>query len=198
MTNRILPPYQVETPQYVPGMSVSVMPMSSKHANWMNDYEYFDQLGRDPLQQRRIWGITDSSTQLESVKEVLEDFPKQMHRRRILMKAAKRGDENIVRCLVEAGTRVQPDFEKAKEDKERDEHEDDDADTISLPDKENETCVPAFVAVSHGRLGCVKIFIESGVEVDARDEFGRTLLIAAAGSNQLDISSNYSLKVPIL
>lgn len=183
---QILPPYQVETPEYMPGMSVSVMPMTSKHADWLEDYEYYDQLGRDPLQQQRVWGINDPKERVEKLKGLLDEYPKQMHRRQILFKAACRGDEDIVRHLVDIGVRVQPDLTKAKEEEEKGE-ESDDEDKVSLPDKEDTSCVPLFAAISNGRLGCVKIFIESGVDVDTRDETGRTPLIAAACNSQVDI-----------
>jgi hypothetical protein len=127
----VLPPYQIETPAYTPGMAVSVMLMSSKHAHWLDDYEYYDQLGRDPLQVRRIWGISDPLVRVEKVKEVLEEYPKQMHRRKILLKAVTRGDEDIVRCLVETGMKIHPDLQKAKEDEEK-EANGEDADNIKV------------------------------------------------------------------
>jgi hypothetical protein len=50
----ILPPYQIETPEYNPGVVILVQPPTSKYARWVDDYEYYGQLGRDPFQVRRI------------------------------------------------------------------------------------------------------------------------------------------------
>jgi ankyrin repeat protein len=185
---QILPPFPIDTPDYVPGMSISVAPLSHKHALWLEDYEYYDQLGRDPLQQRKIWGISDASMRVEQLKEVLEEFPKQMHRRKILMKAITRGDEDIVRYLVATGLKAHPDLEKAKEQEEKEsedvEMKDGASDNFSLPDKEDATIAPMHVAAVEGHIGILKIFIENGVPVDILDEFGRTPFLAAAMSNR--------------
>jgi ankyrin repeat protein len=185
----ILLPYQVEPPEYVPGMTIAVAGLVGKHSFWMDDYEYFDQLGRDPLQMRRIWGISDPGLRAEAVKAVLKDYPKMMHRREMLFQATVRVDEAIVRALVEAGVRVHPDFEKAKADEGNGPGDDGD----ELPDKENAANVPLHVAAAHGHVGCLKIFIESGVDVDARDEIGRTPFTAAATENQVK-AMEYLLK----
>ena len=62
-----------------------------------------------------------------------------------------------------------------------------DADNISLPDKEDASVAPMHLAAVNGHLGCLKIFIESGMEVDLRDEFGRTPLLAAGHSYKSEI-----------
>lgn len=184
----ILPPYQIKTPEYVPGMSLSVMPMTARHRDWLEDYEYYDQLGRDPLQQQRIWGIADPKERVAKLKELLEEWPKMVHRRKILFKAARRGDEDMVRCLVEAGVRVHPDFEKAKQEEQADEEAEEDEDgIIPILDKEDVHCTPLFQAVNCNHLGCVKIFIESGVHVDVRDKWDRTPLMMAAVFNRLEL-----------
>jgi hypothetical protein len=177
----ILPPYQVDPPQYVPGMSIAVAGLIGKHSFWMDDYEYYDQLGRDPLQMRRIWGVSDPDVRAEATRIALEDYPWMMHRREMLHEATLRGDEAIVRALVEAGVRIHPNMQKAKEDEARgtDENE-------ALRDKEVASIVPFHVAANHGHVGCLRIFIESGVDVNARDEIGRTPFEAAAGSNQVE------------
>jgi ankyrin repeat protein len=178
----ILPPYQVETPEYVPGMSISVQPPTAQHARWLDDYEYYDQLGRDPFQVRRIWGISDPQDRVNKVKEILEEFKKQMHRRQMLLTAAARGDEDVVRCIVETGVKVHPDIEKAqKQEKEEEEElEENDEGIISLPDKDDPSCAPVHFAALHGHVGVLEIFLKSGIEVDVRDEFGRTPFLAAA------------------
>jgi ankyrin repeat protein len=184
---KVLNPYPIDTPTYIPGMAVSVEPPTSKHSLWLEDYEYYDQLGRDPLQQRRIWGIADQKVRVEKVMEVLEQYPKQMHRRKILLKAIVRGDEDVVRCLVKTGMRVCPDLEKARREEEKekeDEMNDVDADNVSLPDKDDTSVAPMHVAAVQGHIAILKIMLEHGVHVDVLDEFGRTPLLAAALSNR--------------
>jgi hypothetical protein len=181
----ILPPYQIKTPEHVPGTAISIQPPTAQHANWLQDYEYYDQLGRDPLQVRRIWGIPDPKVRVEKLKEVLEEFPKQMHRRQILLTAASRGDEEIVRCIVETGLKVHPDIEKALKQDEQ-ENDEDTIDGASLPDKEDSSCAPVHSAAIAGHVGVLKIFLESGIEVDLRDEFGRTPFLAAANGHELE------------
>lgn len=156
-------------------MSVSVVPVTAAHTYWMDDHEYYDQIGRDSLQVRRIWGISDPEVRVNKLKEVLDDYPKRMHRRKILLKAARRGDEDIVRYLVGTGIKVNFDPERAKEQ----EGQERDADDVNLPDEEDASCEPVHMAASTGRLGCLKIFLESGIELNLKDEFGRTLLITA-------------------
>jgi ankyrin repeat protein len=175
----IIPPYKPNTPDYQPGMAVSVKP--SPHARWLDDYEYYDQLGRDPLQQRKIWSLTDDTERVEQLRKILDEYPKQKHRRQILFTATGRGDEAIVRCLVETGLRVHPNMEKAREEerKEAENIEDEKDDDAGIPDTDDVTVVPLHVAANKGMLGCLKIFIESGVDVDVRDDIGRTPLIAA-------------------
>jgi ankyrin repeat protein len=183
---KILPPYQIETPIHTPGMAISIAPMSSKHVFWLDDYEYYDQLGRDPLQVRRIWGISDATVRVEKVKQVLEKYPKQMHRRKMLLKAITRGDEDVVRCLVETGMKIHPDLEKAKEDEEKEDVDEDEADNTSLLDKDDSSVAPTHIAAVNGHIAILKILLDSGVYVDTRDEFGRTPFLAAAMSDQIE------------
>ncbi|EAT77596.1 hypothetical protein HBI56_196490 [Parastagonospora nodorum] len=183
----ILPPYQIDTPDYVPGMAIMMEPLSAKHRLWMDDYEYYDQLGRDPLQERKIWGITDPKERVEKLKEVLEKYTKQMHRRLILDKAVGRGDENMVRCLVETGMKVHPDIAKALEEeakKEEGGEEDKGINDLDLPDKDDSSVAPVHKAALTGHVNILKIFLDNGIDVDLRDEFGRTPLLVAAYGDQ--------------
>ncbi|KAJ4292761.1 hypothetical protein N0V90_009424 [Kalmusia sp. IMI 367209] len=182
---KILPPYPIITPDYVPGMSVSVMPLDSKHALWLDDYEYYDQLGRDPLQERKIWGIEDAQERVERLQEVLEEYPKMMHRRNMLFKATIRGDEELVRCLIDAGVDIQPDIQKVLEEEKNKEEVEPDPNNPDLPEKFDKTCAPVHAAASGGHLGILKMFFESGVDIDVRGEFGDTPLICAHGRPEL-------------
>ena len=109
-----------------PGMAISVAP--SPHYLWLEDYEYYDQLGRDPLQRGLVWGIKDDAERVEKVKVLLKEFPKMMHRRKILFKAARRGDEAIVRLLIAEGVKVVKGPEDMVEGENDDEDEDSDED----------------------------------------------------------------------
>lgn len=49
---KVLPPPKPEVPLAPPGMRMSVAP--SPHVLFLDDYEYYDALGRDPLQQNKF------------------------------------------------------------------------------------------------------------------------------------------------
>ena len=164
-----------------PGMRISVMP--SPHVSFLEDSEYYDALGRDPLQQNNVWSISDPTERVEKLKEVLEEYPKPKHRRQILFKAAVRGDEAIVRFLIESGLKVYPDIQKGQEEEREGENGENDE---SIPDEDDPLVAPLHAAAANGRLGCVKIFLDGNVEVDIRDKFGQTPLIVAAACCQKD------------
>ena len=175
-------------------MRISLMP--SPHIIWLEDYEYYDQLGRDPLQQNRIWGISDHAERVEKLKELLDrEYPKQKHRRMVLNKAAGRGDEAIVRFLVETGLKLHPDIQKVREEEEeakkqkeeKGDNEEEEQEKESIPDKDDPSVTPLHAAAFKGKLDCVRILIEEGkLDVDVRDEFGRTPLIAAASGGDTE------------
>lgn len=172
-------------------MVTSIAPITSRHNLWLDDYEYYDQLGRDPLQVRQIWGLTDPSERIEGLKEVLEEYPKMMHRRKILLKASRRGDEDIVKYLVGEGVRIGPDLEMARREEEEERRkkeeggEEMDTDEVDLPDKEDGSNAPVHLAANRGHIHILKIFLDSGVDVDVKDEFGRTPLLAAAHGDKV-------------
>ncbi|MCJ1378243.1 hypothetical protein MMC17_001340 [Xylographa soralifera] len=173
MVKVLLPP-KPEMPMAEPGMRISVMP--SPHILTLDDYEYYDALGRDPLQQNNIWSISDPTERVQQLKKMLPEYPKQMHRRQMLFKAASRGDEAIVRFLVETGLKVHPDVGDGQNEEGDGENGKDEG---SIPDKDDPSVAPLHVAALKGKLGCVKILL-GNMDVDVRDEFGRTPLIAAA------------------
>ncbi|KAJ4347291.1 uncharacterized protein N0V89_011231 [Didymosphaeria variabile] len=181
---KILPPHKPEPPVAPPGQRISVMPEPAIHAFFLEDPEYIDNLGRDPMQQNKIWLIEDAEERVEKLREVLEEYPKQKHRREMLCAAAGRGDEAIVQFFVGSGIRVQPDVEKALEEEKENGDAGDVDDDGSIPDKDDPAISPLHAAVMNSHVECVKIFLESGVDIESRDEYGRTPLIAAAAVSQ--------------
>ncbi|MCJ1288246.1 hypothetical protein MMC26_007601 [Xylographa opegraphella] len=154
--------------------------MPSPHILYLDDYEYYDALGRDPLQQNNVWSISDPSEQVGRLEEILQEYPKQKHRRQMLFKAASRGDEAIVRFLVETGLKVHPVIGNGPSEEEGGATSEDEG---SIPDKDDPSVAPLHTAAQNGRLDCVKILLRD-VNVNVRDEIGRTPLIAAAqGAN---------------
>lgn len=170
-------------------MAVSVAP--SPHVLFAQDYECHDQLGRNPLQQRFIWGFKDDAERLAAFEEMLDEFPKQKNRRQMLFKTVGRGDEVIARRLVETGMQVVPDLDAERlynEAKEKREAETGEMEVEEdIPDVDDPSCSPLHVATSHEQFGILKMFIESGEDVNALDEIGRTPLIAASHRGHVEI-----------
>ncbi|MCJ1406835.1 hypothetical protein MMC19_000905, partial [Ptychographa xylographoides] len=177
--------------------------MPSPHELFLEDYEYYDALGRDPLQQNNIWFISDPTEQVERLKEVLQEYPNQKQRRQMLFTAASRGDEAIVRSLVETGLRVHPnlhegqDGEREGQDREREgqdrEREGQDGeregekseDGEDIPDKGRSIGRTNTRRGKERQAGCVD-FLLKDIDVDFRDDLGRTPLIAAAMGGDTD------------
>ena len=171
-----------------PGMRISVAP--SPHILFLEDYEYYDHLGRDPLQQNKIWSISDPNERVEKLRDLLDEYLKQKHRRGILLKAVTRGDEAIVRFLVGTGLKVHPQIPTGQSEERGSENANDEdiEDMESIPDRDDPSNVPVHAAASNGKLECLEILLEEGeVDIEARDEFGRTPLIAAVGSHNTEI-----------
>ncbi|VUC33684.1 unnamed protein product [Clonostachys rosea] len=170
---KVLPPPKPDIPEPPPGMALSIMP--SGHCFWLEDYEYYDQLGRDPLQQAKIWLVADPEERVAKLKEILENYPKSVHRRNMLYEAALRGDEALVRCIVATGLKVHPDTSPPSEEQQKADQEA--KENGEILDRDDRFVVPVHAAAARGHVGCLKIFLEEGkVDVDVRDNFGRTPL----------------------
>ncbi|KAI1272453.1 ankyrin repeat-containing domain protein [Xylaria sp. FL0933] len=173
---KVFSPLKPNIPEPPPGKTWHIAPAG--HSLWLEDPEYYDQMGRNPLQRARIWSIASSDQRVEKLREVIKQYPKQRHRRDMLFKAAVRGDAELVSCLVQTGLKVHPDIPGAQEGNERESQEDNESEGV--PDEDDPSAAPVHAAAFQGRLACVKIFIEEAkVDVDVRDEVGRTPLIAA-------------------
>ncbi|RWA08094.1 hypothetical protein EKO27_g7009 [Xylaria grammica] len=174
---KVLPPPKPDIPEPPPGKVWHVAPAG--HLLWLDDFEYYDQMGRDPLQQARIWKISSPEERVEKLKEILTQYPKQKHRRNMLYEAAQRGDTALVQCLVRMGLRVHPNIPEARQD-ESENGDQEQLESGSIPDEDDPAVTPIHVAASRGHLACVRVFVEEAeVEVDTRDESGNTPLIAA-------------------
>ncbi|KAH8649841.1 ankyrin repeat-containing domain protein [Xylariales sp. PMI_506] len=175
----ILSPPKPDIPEPAPGMAVSVAPFG--HYLWLEDFEYYDQLGRDPLQQAKLWHITDPEERVAKLKELLESYPKQLHRRNMLYEAAKRGDEALVRYLVATGLKVHPEIQVSPPTAEEEQATLEALENGEILDKDDPWKVPVHAAACYGHVGCLKIFLEEGkVDVDVRDGAGRTPLTMGA------------------
>ena len=174
MVKVLLPP-KPDIPEPPPGMVLSLMP--AKHLNWLDDYELFDQLGRDPLQQARLWLIADPGERVAKLDEVLEAYPKDGHRRYMLAQAAHRGDEAVVRRLVANGMQVHADA-PTEEEQEADRAAKENGE---IPERGDVDLVPLHVAAAEGHLGCVRIMVEEGhAPVNSQNQIGYTPVSLAA------------------
>jgi ankyrin repeat protein len=176
---KALPPSKPDMPEPPPGMALHVAPIG--HSLWLEDFEYYDQLGRDPLQQAKLWLLSDPEERVAKLDEVLEQYPKQRHRQAMLCEAALRGDEALVQRLVDAGVKVHPDIPAPASSEEEQRRDEETREAGNIPDREDTSVLPVHSAALRGHLGCLKILLEQGkADVDIRDDTGRTLLMLGA------------------
>ncbi|CAF9924828.1 MAG: hypothetical protein GOMPHAMPRED_003723 [Gomphillus americanus] len=182
---RISLPYKPDVPATTPGMRVSVA--LSPHIRFIDDVGYYDAMGRDPLQMFQVWGIQDPTERVSKLEEILSEWPGPRHRRHILKDAAMRGDEAVVQFLVNTGLKVHPDI-PGRNGIPPHESEPDDEEDNAEGEKDDITVAPLHIAAMRGRLGCVRILLEGDkMNVDIRDEFGRTPLCAAAQGGHAEV-----------
>lgn len=165
-------------------MAISVAPAG--HRLWLEDYEYHDQLGRDPLQQAKLWFIKGTDARVAKLKEVIAAYPKQMHRRLMLNTVADRGDEAMVRCFIETSMRLHPEFQDAPRTEEEENAIQEAKDQGEPLDVDDIFVAPIHTAAASKHTGCVKLLIEEGkVPVDCRDAFGHTPLMRGSDEPEL-------------
>lgn len=174
---KILPPSKPIIPDPPPGLALHIAPAG--HVFWLEDYEYYDQLGRDPFQQAKIWLMKDPEERVAKLNEVLKDYPKHKHRLNMLFEAAIRGDEALVQCLVDTGMKVHPDTSRVLSDEEK-KAEEEAEDNGQIIDKDDPLSVPIHVATRGGHVGCLKILLDSHKDIEVRDRNGYTPLISGA------------------
>ncbi|KAF4337526.1 ankyrin repeat PH and SEC7 domain protein [Fusarium beomiforme] len=181
---KIRPPPKPTLPEPRPGMALSVAPAA--HRYWLDDYEYYDQIGRDPLQQAKLWLIKETDARVAKLKEVIAAYPKQMHRRLMLNTVVERGDEALVRCFIETGMRLHPEFRDAPRPEEEEESIQKAKENEDPLDVDDIFIVPIHTAAAFKHTRCVKLLIEEGkVPVDSRDAYGHTPLMRGADEPEL-------------
>ena len=81
------------------------------HPYHLEDPNFYDQLGRDPMTQMRVYTLPSEDEQACHVLDVFNLFPKRGLD--ILFDAALRGKAKVVSALLEAGVRAYPEIGRA-------------------------------------------------------------------------------------
>lgn len=127
------------------------------HPYHLEDPKFYDQLGRDPMTQMRVYMLPSEDEQACHVLEVFNLFPKRGLD--ILFDAALRGKAKVVSALLNAGVQAHP--APGSEDEEKE-------------------LLPIHTAAARGHLECVQVLVDQG-GVDPDDEFdGLTPVMRAA------------------
>lgn len=137
------------------GMAWSVFPPTREH---LEDPLWWDQAGRDIIDQRRIFRMPPGPEQKAELRKVLEEFPNSGFR--IMEKAATADRADIILILLELGVSPENDTKMT----------------------------PIHDAAFLGHTECVQVLIEKGnLPVDILDENSATPLHGAARQGHLDL-----------
>jgi hypothetical protein len=117
------------------------------HPYHLEDPRFYDQLGRDPMTQMRVYMLPSEDEQVCHVLGVFNLFPKRGLD--ILFDAALRGKAKVVSALLEAGVPAHP---------------------VPGSEDEEKELLPIHTAAARGHLGCVQVLVDQG-GVDPDDEF---------------------------
>jgi len=149
------------------GMALSVYPPTREH---MRDPMWFDAVGRDPIDQRKIFRLSSHEEIRDGVASVLEDWPR--YGPAIYEKAAGQGRLDVIRILLELGAEIDPKTMKQQEGE--------DDEDVPLLEVEH----AYFTAIAQGRLDIVVLLVEEGgVPVNYEDEEEGLIAIAYAASS---------------
>ena len=122
---------------------------------FLSDPTWFDGIGQNPIESRRIWSLAED-TQVEEIANLLAEHPNRGVD--MLFDAAAKGKPHVVRFLLAEG--VKPNGDAAK--------------------GEDDTWDPLHAAAYQGRLECVKVLVEEGgVSPNERAGLGGTPLMRA-------------------
>ncbi|KAJ9605595.1 hypothetical protein H2200_010252 [Cladophialophora chaetospira] len=149
------------------GMALSVQPPTREH---MRDPMWFDAIGRDPIDQRKIFAMSSHDEIRDGLASVLAGWPR--YGPAIYEKAANQGRIDIIRILLELGAESDP-----KTMKQREGEDDED---VPLLDIEH----AYFAAMAKGRLDIVRLLVEEGgVPVNYEDEEDGLIAVAYAANS---------------
>ena len=132
--------------------------------DWLSDLDWYDSLGQDQVEQRRIWAIPSEEGQIEAFQKLLADLPD--HGLHMLFQACVKGKAHIVRYLLANGVRG----------------------TAAEGEDDDLWLVPLHAAAFGGHLDCVRALIEEGkVSPDTRDPENGTALMRACRGGHPDV-----------
>ena len=132
---------------------------------YLNDPEWYNDMGEDQITQRRIWGKPTDPEQIDAFKRLLHDFPNRALD--MMFEAATKGKPEIVRSLLGEGIKG----------------------TMIESEGDNRTLVPLHAAAYQGKLDCVKVLIETGkLDPNTRDEVDGTPLMRACWGNRPEVA----------
>ena len=121
---------------------------------YLSDPAWYDPLGRDVLDQKRIFTLPSPDDQAAAILQVLNDFPSRGLD--MLFACAVRGRPHLIRTLLAAGVPPHPGPE------------------------DDDSLVAIHAAAFHGHLECVRVLVEEGaVDPDVEDGTGTPLMRAA-------------------
>src|ERR1700753_1978165 len=92
------------------GMVLSVQPPTREH---MRDPMWFDAVGRDPIEQRKIFRLSSHEEIKDGIASVLKNWPR--YGPAIYEKAAGQGRLDVIRILLELGAESDPKTMKQQE-----------------------------------------------------------------------------------
>lgn len=161
-------------PSPPPGMALSVFPFASEH---LEDPFWWDQAGRDIIDQRHIFDRHSGEEQVEKLKEVLDEFPH--HKIRVLNKAAEEGYAGVIETLLKLGV---PAWGKEERKKPDEDEEDEDVQT------EDYEFTPLHEAALAGHLDCTRVLVEKGgIDVNQKDYQNATPITYSARKGHHEI-----------
>lgn len=153
-------PHEVNPELYSEDMEWTQFPFND---NYLEDTEWYNALGEDQIQHRRIWAVPTEQGQTEQILQLFREFPSRGLD--IMFQAAVKGKPQAIRALLREG--VNP---------------------IDIEKRDRFGTVPFHAAAFQGNIECVKVFIEEAhLDVNTVDDAGGTPLMRASVGGRADI-----------
>lgn len=125
---------------------------------------WYNHLGQDAIDQRRIWTLSTEDEQLTQFKQLLQDFPERSLN--LMFEAARKGKLQIVKFLFGQGVKA----------------------TANAEEGDDKTLVPLHAAAYHGHLDVVKYFVqELKLSPNMLDGTGMTPVMRACSGSHVDV-----------